>query len=178
MNKTLKLTIAALATGGLVATQALAANAIKMPTLNPKIKSIPGLNLDCNDKNQVCRVAVKVEPDGSGGCKASVDYEVVTVKQKETRIVFELARVDMGDDAKYEFYGQGIAFVDTGFDPTDTLEFGELAPLSGPRKDTLANWKSGKKKKVDIHYVPTVRRVSPTPADCSAHDPKINNDGG
>ena len=48
MNKTLKRTIAALATGGLVATQALAANSIKTPTLNPKLKSIPGLKLHCN----------------------------------------------------------------------------------------------------------------------------------
>ena len=173
MNKTLKRTIAALATGGLVATQALAANSIKTPTLNPKLKSIPGLKLHCNKADQVCRIVVKVEPAGSDGCNASVDYEYVIVKKKNTSIVFELSRVQMSDTATYEFYGQGITFVDSGFDPKDILTYVSLTAGK-----TSANWKSGKKRKADIQYVPAVRRVSPTQKDCDTHDPKINNDGG
>jgi hypothetical protein len=176
MSWTLKLAIATVSAGTLAAAHALPTLPLKFPKLNREILSVPNLNLHCDSPDTTCHVTVKVEPFGTDGCRASVDYDHVIVKKRYTSMSFELAKSSMIDGSVYEFVDEGVAFpsdLNPGFNPKDSLEFITL----GPDK-VVAHWRSLKKRKADIHYVPVVRRVSPTSSDCEAHDPKINNDGG
>ena len=181
MNAMLKCAAALLVVGALTpgyGQEAPKIKPLKIPTLTTELKlfSLPGLNLTCTDRSSVCKVAVNVVPNGTG-CVASIDFERVVVKKKDTAVQFVLSR-GIGDAAVYEFHDEGIVFpplLNPGKVPKDSLEFLALSPTVNPY---LANWKSLRRAQRDLRYEPVVRRVSPDPIDCAAVDPMISNDGG
>ena len=165
MSTVRMVTLASLLIGGLFTAHA-------QPTPGFKPLSIPDLGMECKTDTSLCRVTVRVEPDGNA-CKASVDVDIVTVKKKGTTVIFELARIDMNDTAKYEFFGEGIEFVDLAKKPKESF-----MPLGLGANNTTAVWQTLAKPAKDLQYRPTVRRISPSRLDCPGADPRISNDGG